>query len=305
MSSGKRHLAIVNYVSEFNDNNIFHILLSEVLSLHKLDLNKLRSGTLLLIEDKISKRNPCQKWRYFVLSRIFGTVDYISKKNAKKLVDPKRIDTGNSYDCWRFIKYHANNNYINLVNTIRTAPCSDKPGYVLLNQRDADDRYLYDVKTRKPLEDFLSAKLNLLDIPFKSLNFATLSPEDQASICSLARVFISIHGAGTSNLIFTPEDCPLIEINFRKYWFCDEVCDRHFSGELKYDERCDGGLNFMPEFHKADFHNLCQLLDKRYIEVEAEKYDGYRSRNPISRKKVFVDGDRLSLIVAREYGAIS
>ena len=29
-------------------------------------------------------------------------------------------------------------------------------------------------------------------------------------------------------LIFTHKSTPLIEINLRKHWYCDNVCDDHF-----------------------------------------------------------------------------
>ena len=74
-----------------------------------------------------------------------------------------------------------------------------------------------------------------------------------------------------------------------------------FGDRVAFDSP-DGQLTFRPYFHKADFHNLCYLLNKRYIEVEAEMYEGFRSRNPISRMKVFVNGNKLVSIIAREYG---
>jgi len=58
--------------------------------------------------------------------------------------------------------------------------------------------------------------------------------------------------------------------------------------------KCDGKLSFRPYFHKADYHNLCYLLNKKYIEIEAVKYDGgFLSRNPISKKNIYIDGENL------------
>jgi hypothetical protein len=134
-------------------------------------------------------------------------------------------------------------------------------------------------------------------IAFKHCNFAQLTPVDQAGICSGASVFVAVHGAGISNVIFTPSECPLIEINFRRYWFCDEVCAKHFNGKLKFDQKCGRKWRNALKFHKADFHNLSYLLNRQYVEFEAEAYDSYRSRNPISRKKVFVDGAQLVTVI--------
>jgi hypothetical protein len=272
--------------------------------LSALDQKELANSTLFIIDDSLRTADNCQQWRYFVLSHIFCNVQYISKKDVKTLVTPYHIESGNSYDCWKFIRYGANRDFISLADSIKKKSSRRQPqlAYVLLNQRDEGDRYLYDFDTKEPLEDFLSSRLAKADIPFMGCNFTEMSPQDQVDICGGASVFVSVHGAGNANLIFTPEDCPLIEINFRRYWFCDEVCEEHFSGELKYNENCDGRLTFRPYFHKADFHNLCYLLNKRYIEVEAEMYEGFRSRNPISRMKVFVNGNKLVSIIEREYG---
>ena len=62
----------------------------------------------------------------------------------------------------------------------------------------------------------------------------------------------------------------IMEFNFRKHWHCDPICDQHFSGQLAYNEKCDGELTFKPYFHKADYHNLARLLNKPYIELEVE-----------------------------------
>jgi hypothetical protein len=47
------------------------------------------------------------------------------------------------------------------------------------------------------------------------------------------------------------------------------------------------------EFHKADYHNLCHLIAKPYVEVSALDYEGIATRNPITKKRIFVDGEDL------------
>ena len=59
-------------------------------------------------------------------------------------------------------------------------------------------------------------------------------------------------------------------------------------------EACEGKLTFKPEFHKADYHNLCKLLGKPYREVQCVDYGGgFLNRNPVSRQSLFVDGRSL------------
>ena len=94
-------------------------------------------------------------------------------------------------------------------------------------------------------------------------------------------------------MLFTQSDCPLIEINFRNHWYCDPVCDDHYYGRISINCKCSGSRT-NSFFHKADYHNLCHLINKKYIEIEAEKYsEGFTARNPISKKKIYIDGQNL------------
>jgi hypothetical protein len=119
--------------------------------------------------------------------------------------------------------------------------------------------------------------------------------EEQYDICSDAALFICGHGAGCTNLIFTPKNCPLIEINFRNHWYCDPVCEDHYNGTISINEKCNGKLCYREYFHKADYHNLCHLIDKKYLEVEAVEYGGrFLSKNPISKQRIYIDGNQLA-----------
>jgi hypothetical protein len=193
----------------------------------------------------------------------------------------------NSYNCWEFIKYPIDNHILEIVNKINSK-CKGK--YILLNQRSINNRYIYENDTELPLEEYL-LKFNF---PFKFCNFENMTPEAQYEICSKALIFISVHGAGCTNLIFTPIECPLIEINFRKHWYCDPVCDDHLFKIVDINEKCNGQLTYSKEFHKADYHNLCYLIGKKYIEIESIKYkDGFNDKNPINKTKIYIDGQNL------------
>ena len=63
---------------------------------------------------------------------------------------------------------------------------------------------------------------------------------------------------------------------------------------MKINDQCQGKLNYRKSYHKADFHNLSYLVGKKYIEISPVKYKGvFTSRNPISKQKIFVDGNLL------------
>jgi hypothetical protein len=289
------------YLSKFTDGNIAHSLREEVLPLSDLDPQDLLGSELLLKKRRFSSASRVLKWRRYVLSKIFGRVRYVSDRKVSAADTVRLRATDYGYNFLEFIEFEPDERFIRLAAAISQETLSVRPGYVLINQRSPDDRHLHDHESGQPLEQFLAPRLASLEIPFKTCDFGRISPRRQAELCGGARVLVSAHGAGNSNVIFTPRSCSLVEVNFRKYWFCDRVCDEHFEGRLEYDQDCGGTFYWGPSFHKADFHNLCFLLGRRYVEVEAEAYAGYTARNPISRRKVFVSGDHLVSIIKREF----
>ncbi len=181
------------------------------------------------------------------MKKIYKNVYYANniKQNNSK--------TYNGYDCWKFIKYSACPHMCSIYDAIKPNT-QDNGKYILLNQRNHDNRYLYDYYTKLKLEDFL---LNQdIKIPIKVCNFENMTPEEQYDICSNCAIFISAHGAGCTNIIFTQKNTPLIEINLRKHWYCHPVCDNHFYNRISINAKCNGKLNYRSYFHKADYHNL-------------------------------------------------
>lgn len=284
-----------DFVTRYGQYNISHCLRLEVLPLGAYDSAALAKSTLYVASDNIKWNKPEHKWRVYVLSNIFRRVEFVSADDLDRIVDPIPVDTSGGYHHHKFRKYPPNADAIRLTEFIKENAGLNRPDhpYVLLNQRPVNKRYLVEEKTDAPLGDYLAEALRKRGIPFKNCDFSEMTPNEQAQTCFGANLFISVHGAGLTNVIFTPRECPVLEFNFRKHWNCHPVCDRHFSGDLQDHEECDGELTFQPHFHKADFHNLCLLLGRPYTELEAERYGRHYSRNPINRVSVFVDGVRL------------
>ena len=267
-------------ISTISDNNIFHIFAFDIIK----NFNPKYSQVYISIQN-INPNSNVQKWRYFVMNKLYDFCEYTNKK-----INVKKINKFSKYDCWKFIKYNKSQHIQKIYRKINSNNKLDGK-YILLNIRQ-NDRFLYDNISGIKLENYLQQNKHKLKAPFMYCDFGQITPEEQYNICSNARIFISAHGAGCTNIIFTPNSTPLIEVNFRKHWYCDKVCDDHFHGNISMNEKCDGKLTYRPYFHKADYHNLCYLIDKKYIEIEAIKYDGgFLSRNPIS-KKIFILMDR-------------
>jgi hypothetical protein len=267
-------------VSRHSDNNIFHILYDLTMYYDPSYKN-----IYIYNDQTLDIENPCQKWRRYLLKRIFniaGNVQYTSQLFVYN--HPKR----NPYDHIHYIKYTTSPIILEMLkNVIPPAP-SKGSTYILLNQRRKNNRYVYDSLTGEPIHLILNK--NQFSIPFRYCCFDEMTPEEQYDACSNAAIFISMHGAACTNLIFTPISTPLIEINFRKDWYCDPVCDAHFNQKIPFESKCDGSL-IHPDYHKADFHNLCYLLGKKYYEITPEKYTGrFRDRNPISKENIHING---------------
>lgn len=273
--------------SNFSDNNIFHIFAFDIIKYYNNNSEK-----AYIWSKNIDKNHNTQKWRYFVMNKLYQC-EYIHIEIPNIVTE--RLKTikplHNGYNCWQFIKYnedpHIKNIYRKIISNISEGQ------YILLNIRD-DQRILYDYNSGLKLESFLTKNQNRLNAPFIFCNFSKIPPEEQYKICNNAKILIAAHGAGCTNLIFTPQNTPLIEINLRKDWYCDPVCNLHIEGKICMNTKCHGKLTYRPYFHKADYHNLCYLLEKKYLEIEAIKYDGgFLNKNPISKKNIYIDGEKL------------
>lgn len=265
-------------VSRIPDNNIGHIFFFDIIKYYS------ENYTSVFIDDtNIDKNNKCQIWRLYVMEKLYK--QHIEYTQDKSIVNEQTLP---SYNAWKFIEYKPEFNLINLVNKL----ASPKKGkYILLNIRK-HNRILYDYKTKLKLEMFFNYKE--FKIPFIWCCFDDMTVDEQSKICSEAAIFIGVHGAGCTNLIFLPKESPLVEINFRTHWYCDPVCDDHFYNKISINDKCNGRLHYVDTFHKADFHNICHLIDKKYKEIEAVEYQGrFLSRDPNSKTDIYIDGDAL------------
>ena len=292
------HISIFrsNFIDNFNnnnfilstipDNNIFHIFAFDIIK----NYND-KYSIAYINSENIDKNSNTQKWRYFVMNKLYNC-KYIEKiSSIKKNLSNLKI-SHHGYNPFKFIKYKQDAHITKIYKKINSNKNNGK--YILLNIRD-DTRILYDNNSKLKLENFLENNKYRLNAPFIYCNFSKIKPEEQYKLCNNARIFISAHGAGCTNLIFTPINTPLIEINLRKHWYCDNVCDDHYYGKISMNTKCNGKLKYN-NYHKADYHNLCYLLGKKYLEIEPIKYDGgFLSKNPISKKNIYINGYELIL----------
>lgn len=269
-----------DWVASNPDENIFHVLYDTIVyySPYYREIH--------ILDQSIDKNSRVQKWRLFFLQKVYPQkkIKYVKSTPIKPSLELRM-----GYDHNVFINYPVRQPHFSIVQQV----CSKEKGeYILFNQRGIDDRYLYESVSGLPLEDFL--RKQSFGRPLKICSFHDMSPEEQYQVCSKALLFISAHGAGCTNIIFTPLDCPLIEISQRTNWFCDPICDDHFYSKIGINEPCAVSMINKSQYHKADFHNLCFLIGKNYTEIEPLRYEGvFKARKPIAKQKIFVDGQSL------------
>ena len=83
-----------------------------------------------------------------------------------------------------------------------------------------------------------------------------------------------------------------MEVSFRRYWYCDPVCECHYSGQCAYKTDCQNRNKVINKssydekkykliYHKAEYYNLSQLFGIGYKEIlkilSNDVYDNYYS----------------------------
>lgn len=58
-----------------------------------------------------------------------------------------------------------------------------------------------------------------------------------------------------------------VEITYRKYFFCEPICEKHRNGTLLFKEDC----YTKTPFHKYDYFHQAILLNKQHFEYMADE----------------------------------
>jgi hypothetical protein len=273
--------------------NIFHVFVWEVEALIQASQGDADCGIVLRNYDESS---ICA-WRIEVVRSLFKDVylgetpSFINSNDVYEL--PGALTP--MFDPFSFSKIDPSPLHIALANRIKARYGSNTPkqNKVVFVERKTD-RVLYDYKSKRPLRDALQERVEPLGIELVIANFDRATFDYQARTLADAKIMLSCHGAANTNLFLLPQEAALLEVNFRKYWYCDPVCAKHQSGELPYRTDCGGPLTYRSTFHKADYHNLSQVFGVRYKELEIEDAEKFTSSNPIGLEKIFVNADNVA-----------
>lgn len=285
--------------SSFSDSNIFHIFGLETHAIWDKILENRKVSYSVFLEN--FPDTPPHRWRRDLIASTVPV--YTAPEHV-----PGNFDRYEELECstWivdpcKFRKYRPSSRYIQMAKSVKEhLGIKTKKGSKILLITREDSRILYDFRTRRLFSEHLEDFCLRHKLPCSIENFDDCPLSVQAEAVSEARVVIASHGAANTNLFLMPDNGHLFEINFRKHWHCDPVCDDHFQNVIPYRSKCAGRLSFSPSFHKADYHNLARLFGKRYTEIELSDADTFLSRNPISLKNLFVDSEKILSAVKRE-----
>ena len=102
--------------SNISDNNIFHIFAFDIIKYYNNNCEK-----AYIWSKNIDKNHNTQKWRYFVMNKLYDC-EYIDIeipnliKERLKTIKPLH----NGYNCWQFIKYNEDPHIKNIYTKINS-----------------------------------------------------------------------------------------------------------------------------------------------------------------------------------------
>ena len=153
------------------------------------------------------------------------------------------------------------------------------------------------------IHELLSKELKKLNIPFKTTSFDNASFEEQAEFLKDVKILIACHGAAFTNLFLLPKNASIMEVSFRRYWYCDPVCNCHVTEKCPYKKDCHtvsdshhyNKKTKKLDYFKGDYYNLSQLFGIGYKEILIEDASGYfknpgdKDYNPINLTNIYID----------------
>jgi len=285
--------------SNMRDNNIFHFLVLEINAFWKFVARNNRVDYYLVLED-FNPSLASHRWRREVLGSLCSGVFVYGEAMPVHIYDNAIMDMQLQaqgqllLESKQYIDYTPDENVIALARQVKNTHLgagweSQVPSGMLLIQRKSGTRILRDADSDESLEVTLAATCSAAGIPFRCCYFEDMTFSEQLRAVHEAKWIVAAHGAAETNIIFAARGATLIEVNMRPHWYCDPVCDPHFSGRIGFDVACKGKLTYWPTYHKADYHNLAKLCGIGYKEVDPVRYGGkFVDRNPISKEFLYV-----------------
>ena len=276
-------------ISHYNDNaNIFHVLLKEfpVLMQYMKDYKR---RDLVLKHTKKSGHGVMD-YRKMIYTPFFNVVTY--NVDASEAINLQKFPYS-IFNPFKFQPVKKHNDFCNALCVLKDYyHCQDSKAPVVVFSLRKQNRILCDTHTKQPIETLIAEKYGHQSIVY----FESMDAQDQLRILQNCKIFCGVHGANLVNLVFTRTNAHVIEVDFKKHWYCDPVCEQHYSGKLRSDQKCNGKCT-RGCYHKADYHNLSLLCGKQYSSISAEYTEKFNDRNPINVQKVYIDFNKLSMCI--------
>jgi len=259
------------YINTSSDKNIFHVFMMELLEIWRL-VNKNSNFDHMLLTD--FEHLPSDIWRIYILSHLVKNL-YSSRPSTAyhpliktfpreaTLYTPEILKIHFKwFECWNPTNYGPNQELINFTKWLKVKMnvfCTTNK-ITFVNRKNS--RKVFDKITNKPIEEILML------YGIECCYFEDKTPQEQIDFVKDSKIMIMAHGSGLTNMIFTHENCEIIEISNRKYWYCDPLCDKHRTKQLSLNESC-GTKSPYPNY---DYINMCKLLNKHHHEISNVEY---------------------------------
>jgi hypothetical protein len=308
-TSALEHLELFNpYASNSNDSN--DALDSYTTYIDKVSISdKVKTKLLEDIEDTTKTNNKDNNYEYEALEDEKEIISKLTKGLSShiKYLDSNSIKSSKIPITVKDFLSLASTIKVNLgINEFTINNTNDyKVGFIVRK----NNRILYDhdekVNHNKNvfIHELLSKELKKLNIPFKTTSFDNASFEEQAEFLKDVKILIACHGAAFTNLFLLPKNASIMEVSFRRYWYCDPVCQCHVSGQCPYKKDCHtisdshhyNKKTKKLDYFKGDYYNLSQLFGIGYKEILIEDASGYfknpgdKDYNPINLTNIYID----------------
>jgi hypothetical protein len=250
-------MLVISISTTFSLHNIFHILGTNVLVVGEhLIKNKIDFIDSMLVVHKVT--NPaqikncekCAEWFLYVLSGFVKNIFVLEsdtiycKSNKVKILHKDQIKQMNDnmylLNHWKLVfdkPIHQSEVLDSDVSTIITKLKSN----LNIKTRASKIKYIFrensrniiDWKTKEPIQNIL------VNHGIECASFDNMSVKEQIEYVKDARVLIIGHGAACTNMIFTDDQCVIVELTLDKVWYA--------------------------EYWLYDYENLAKYLHKRYL----------------------------------------
>jgi hypothetical protein len=256
---------LINISTTFTLHNIFHMLGTNIFIIGEYIINNRIDyiDSMLIVHketdpSQFENCKKCSEWVIYVLSGFVKNIyvlenDRIYKNNENvRVLSTEMIeripDKRTFTSSWKIvfdkpidIKDVTNSAHAGIIRKLKSnlgiKTSATKIKYIYRKK----SRNIIDYKTREPIQNIL------MNHGVECVSFDDMNVKEQVEFLKDAKVLIIGHGAACTNMIFTDDECTIVELTLDKVWYA--------------------------EYWLYDYENLAKYLHKQYIRFPIIGFD--------------------------------